>query len=139
MKRFIACLLGLLLTATCVWAYTPPTPEQIQAAAADPTLIPGLIEGASDEEAARVIRLCISQIDRMDIKIESKRDLVASMLGQVQESIGDRAPLVLGDAFSDVNPELLPAVAAATMPIAPMGLPTALPLAPPIAPKYTGQ
>ena len=120
-------------------AFTQPTADQIKAAAGDPALVGGLLQGASQEQAAQVILAIIAEIEKMEIPIEEKKQRVGAILAAAQVALGDMAESVMAMVTPAVNVELLPAVGTVAGPIAPLSLPISQPLAPPVAPKYEGQ
>jgi hypothetical protein len=55
MKRILATVVTLAIAAAVAQAWTMPSTSQIEAAAGNPSLLPGLLQGASDEQAADLI------------------------------------------------------------------------------------
>lgn len=145
MKRVIAvCLASWLAASVGAWAFTPPTQEQISAAAADPAMVGALIAGAAPGAAAQVAIQVIQAIEKLEIPLDQKRERVAVVVAQLTAMLGENAAVAMNVVASKVSPELLPAVGVVGAPVAPLSLPIAQPLAPPIKPppvaqKYSGQ
>lgn len=140
MKRVMATVLVSCLAALAAnAAFTPPTADQIKAAAEDPATLGALIQGASAEEAAQVVTAVIQEIEKSDLSLDQKKARVALVIDQMNATMGDLAAVVMGIVATTVNPELLPAVGAVAAPVAPLSLPIGQPLAPPIAVRYPGQ
>lgn len=140
MKRtmvVMALVLGAFLSSAS--AYTAPTDEQIQGAAAKPETLGALIQGASSSEAASVVLKVVAAVEAMNIPIEEKKQKVATLLSQMEPALGDQAASAMSIVLVGIPPTLLPAVGTISGPIAPLSRPIALPLAPPVAPKYEGQ
>lgn len=136
MKTVLGILLvSGVLVSTALAEFTPPTAEQIAAAAQDPTLVGALLAGASPEEAAKVVSAVIQEIEKSDLPMDEKKAKVAVVVDQMNKAMGDLGPVVMGIVAATVNPELLPAVGAVAAPVAPLSLPIGQPLAPPIEPQ----
>jgi hypothetical protein len=73
-----------ILVATVAWtawgAFTPPTQDQLAAAAVDPALVVALVQDASMEEAARVGENVIIEIVKLDLEPEERDARIASLL-----------------------------------------------------------
>jgi|GEM_PF-1726086 len=77
----IATLVCLSTTLSALAAYTPPTEAQIDAAAGNPTQLTALLNGASLEEAAHVVKTVMARIAGLglsDSVLNSRVNLVAS-------------------------------------------------------------
>ena len=133
MKKSILCV-ALLVTvgALSAWGFVPPTAEQIQGAASDPEKIGALIQGASTDEAVDVLVAVIGEVEKMDIPLEAKQQVVEQLFASVQTELKETALLVLAMTAERVNPELLPVVAV-------VGEQAAPPPIPPVAERYLGQ
>ena len=119
-------------------AFTPPTGQQIKAAAQDPALIKDLLKDASAAQASGVVLHTVQQVQVLDLTAAQKKERVGKLFAVVQETMGATAVLVISDVARRINPDLLPAVAAPGAAIvAQPALPIAHPLAPPVAPIGT--
>ena len=140
MKRMMVAM-ALLMVAflASAGAFTPPTDEQIKAAAANPDTLGALIKGGTSQEAAAVVLKVVAAVDAMKITLEEKKQKVAALLAQMEAALGDQAGPAMNIVLAGISPALLPAVGTINGPVAPLSRPIGLPLAPPIAPKYEGQ
>jgi hypothetical protein len=142
MKKMTLLLTVILAaSALAVHAFTPPGADEVAAAAENPDLVPGLIEGASNEQAANVVLRVIREIEQSDLALDLKKAHIAEVFAAVQQQRGEEdSAIVLSDVARRMNPELLPSVGASGAgPVAGPNMPIALPLAPPLAPEYEGQ
>jgi hypothetical protein len=141
MRKLMGVMLAfwLAVVTSGMAAFTPPTPEQIAAAAADPGMTPALLKGAAPGEAAQVVIQIIQAVDSLDIPLDEKKARVEVIVTQLTKELGENAAAAMNVVAANVNPALLPAVGVVGAPVAPLALPIAQPLAPPIAPKYPGQ
>jgi hypothetical protein len=136
MKKVIVGMVVLFALATVVAqaAFTPPTSDQIKAAAEKPAEIKALLKDATTEQASGVLLKVIRAVQDLKIKPEVKKERVTLLFAAVQEAIGKNAGVVIGDVAKRIPADLLPAVAAPGSGAAQPGTPIALPLAPPIVP-----
>ena len=142
-KMMVALLACWLAVSVSALAFTPPTAEQVSAAALDPGMMSALIKGAAPGEAAQAAIEVIGAIGKLEIPLDEKKARVGVVVAALRAELGENAAAAMQVVAANVNPELLPAVGVAGAPVAPLSLPIAQPLAPPIqppiAPKYSGQ
>jgi hypothetical protein len=82
-----------LLLAVVAWnavgAFTPPTSDQVAAAAEDPSLVAALVQDASVQQAAEVAVAIIIQIVKLDLEPEARDARIALLLRYLFEALPD--------------------------------------------------
>jgi hypothetical protein len=105
---WIALLVVAGLVATVLGAFTPPTQEQINAAANDPATVAQLIQGASPAEAASVVAAVTEAIMNRGLTAETAmalvQSLVTSALGAVPAAEQGAFATALGTACGASTP-----------------------------------
>jgi hypothetical protein len=136
MKKVIAGVVMLFALATVVAsaAFTPPTSDQIKAAAEKPADIKALLKDSTPEQASSVLLQVVRAVQGLKVKPEVKKQRVTELFAAVQEAVGKNAGMVIGDVAKRIPADLLPSVAAPGSGAAQPAIPIAQPLAPPIVP-----
>jgi len=81
MKKTLLGIVGMMMTAISVFAdFTPPTAEQLTAAANNPTAMAALLVGASSEQAAQVIKAVVVQISAMGLSASAQAASIGSVI-----------------------------------------------------------
>ena len=99
MKKLIVGLsLVLSMAISGYAAYVPPTAEQLKQAAADPTKIAALVQGATASQAASVARDAMMQVMSLDLKPGVKKARVKEIVKYLFAAYPGQA-LVLANAL----------------------------------------
>lgn len=82
MKKTLLGIVGvMMITAMSAFAaFTPPTAAQLTAAANNPASIAALLEGASPEQAAQVIKAVVVQILAMGLSATAQATSISSVI-----------------------------------------------------------
>ncbi|MEI8140774.1 MAG: hypothetical protein WCI03_13020 [bacterium] len=82
MKKTLLGIVGvMMITAMSAFAaFTPPTAAQLTAAANNPAAIAALLEGASPEQAAQVIKAVVVQIASMGLSAPAQAASIGSVI-----------------------------------------------------------
>lgn len=114
MKIASGIVLGILLAATsALAAFTPPTPEQIAKAVADPASIEILLRDASVDEAAQVLAQAIAAVEKSDLPADQKTARIALLTAYVFRAMRYDAELLARALVPRVSSAVLPTVVAA--------------------------
>jgi hypothetical protein len=150
-KSIVMAFAGLSLLAGSLYAqeaaaFTPPTAEQIAAAATNPDLIAGLLAGATPEQAAAVVRDVIGSIVAQGLPARTAsariQAVVQSALAAVPPAAQTSFVQQLGALLraSSINTTaVMGAVSRAVAITNPTLVPTLFQTPPPLAQPYGGQ
>lgn len=86
--KWLAILLGFVAW-NAFGAFTPPTQDQLEATAADPSLVVALVQDASMSEAARVGKDVIIEIVKLELEPEERDERIALLLNYLFEAMPD--------------------------------------------------
>jgi hypothetical protein len=98
MKKTVMTMVMVAVFAACVnaWgatpSWTPPTAAQITAAAANPAQLAALLNGASVQQAAEVVRNVVVAVLQMGLAAPAQTTKINSIIGAAFQAVPQMAP-----------------------------------------------